>query len=596
MPPAAAVAEGAGGRPAHAQLRAGPHQDRAGDRHRRIVELRLEARAVQRDEHVPLECELRAREGDLERRLVAVVAHERVRHDVRYAVHRAAGHDGEVLHAGTAEVLDAREHARAQHAYRHQAPARAAPTRRRSRPPTPCARTSPRRSARTRRGRRPGARSPLARRVEHGERRAPDHVPAAGRGERVHRRLARRDGHRSRVEPRARRRAARHGKPRVEPADVGEAGGEAHHQHAMPRGDVQPHDLVRRQAGGRRDVGEIGREGRVVADGDGDRRAFVGCIGAGGVVQRGQQQVVKAGAQRLRLAGRQRGEVHRDGRDRADDVGDAVHLRGPDHRRDALRALVRGEVDRVGELQHDGGVADRQDARRERLRTRAGGHRHSVARFAARAAQAGAVTPAPAAGAAASRARRVSGATSHSGSSNSPITVISQCCACRSRIARTVASRRSSFASRCAFESHVAIASSVSGAPILRCSTVPRAPGVRWMMVLASIHAAAYSSTVYPGFTRTSKMNFMSAPVRRAPDPRECARAPAAGRGYSTTASARATSAGGSETPRRRAVPALRTSSKRVASSTGRSCGRAPRRILSTWAAARRAAQARSGA
>jgi hypothetical protein len=62
-----------------------------------------------------------------------------------------------------------------------------------------------------------------------------------------------------------------------------------------------------------------------------------------------------------------------------------------------------------------------------------------------------------------------SGSTDHYGSSNSPMTVISQFLACISRISRTVSSRRSSLASRCALDSQVAIASSVVRSPIFLC-------------------------------------------------------------------------------------------------------------------------------
>ena len=49
---------------------------------------------------------------------------------------------------------------------------------------------------------------------------------------------------------------------------------------------------------------------------------------------------------------------------------------------------------------------------------------------------------------------------------------------------------------RAALDSQLAIASSVSGSPILRCRRVPRAPGVCWMTSLARIQASAYSATV----------------------------------------------------------------------------------------------------
>ena len=61
------------------------------------------------------------------------------------------------------------------------------------------------------------------------------------------------------------------------------------------------------------------------------------------------------------------------------------------------------------------------------------------------------------------------------------------------------------------------------------------------------------------------------------------------------TSSARASIAGGTTTPRARAVAMLTTSSYFVSSSIGRSPGRVPLRILSTYVAERRADSARSG-
>src|SRR5499433_1632486 len=57
---------------------------------------------------------------------------------------------------------------------------------------------------------------------------------------------------------------------------------------------------------------------------------------------------------------------------------------------------------------------------------------------------------------------------------------------------------------------------------------------------------------------------------------------------YSITSSARASSVGGTVRPSARAVFILMTSSKSVGCSTGRSAGRAPFRILSTYTAALR--------
>src|SRR5690554_6077662 len=102
------------------------------------------------------------------------------------------------------------------------------------------------------------------------------------------------------------------------------------------------------------------------------------------------------------------------------------------------------------------------------------------------------------------------GITTHSGSSNSPIRRISQPGAALLMIAFTVGSRLASIASRLALLSQWAMAIRVVGSSILRCSSVPRAPGARWMISLARTQASAYSSAVWPSLMWTSNMYFIA--------------------------------------------------------------------------------------
>ena len=90
----------------------------ASTQHRPVErQARLELGAAQRHQRVLLELEVGAEHRDLERRLVGVVADQRVGERERHRVHRAAGTQAEVLVAVPAAVLHRREHARAQDAH-----------------------------------------------------------------------------------------------------------------------------------------------------------------------------------------------------------------------------------------------------------------------------------------------------------------------------------------------------------------------------------------------------------------------------------------------------------------------------------------------
>src|SRR5690554_3104378 len=102
------------------------------------------------------------------------------------------------------------------------------------------------------------------------------------------------------------------------------------------------------------------------------------------------------------------------------------------------------------------------------------------------------------------------GLTTHSGSSNSPSGRISQKGAALRMMAATSGLCWPSMASRCSLLSQLAMAIRVRGSPILRCSSVPRAPGARWMISLARTQASAYSSAVWPSLMWTSNMYFIA--------------------------------------------------------------------------------------
>ena len=80
----------------------------------------LEARAVERDERIALERELRAGERHFECRGVTVVADQGIGKPMRHRIHHASGHDGEMLHARSAKVLHRRQQASTQYADRHR--------------------------------------------------------------------------------------------------------------------------------------------------------------------------------------------------------------------------------------------------------------------------------------------------------------------------------------------------------------------------------------------------------------------------------------------------------------------------------------------
>ncbi len=115
--------EAAGDREVRARAaQCAPDVDAAARRHEQRTVVRkaaVELGAAQRDQRVLLERELRADHGQLQRRLVARVAHQRVGERQGHRIHGAARAQAEVLQAVAAVVLQRAEQAGTQDADAH---------------------------------------------------------------------------------------------------------------------------------------------------------------------------------------------------------------------------------------------------------------------------------------------------------------------------------------------------------------------------------------------------------------------------------------------------------------------------------------------